>query len=227
MKNLLIFTLFSFVICQLNAQNTKTITVTGQSSMQLSPNEIIIAIKYSEYWTLPDEKQKTPIEDIEKVVLQSLKSAGVKAENMTFSAVRLEREYDRNKRRFHKRTLSKSVNICVYTADDIARVIKALEKDNLLERAVTEFRIAEVRHTEMENYKQQVKKSAVKDAKAKAELIVGTLGQRLGDIVTIKEVSARKDTQGMSAYSTANPGTNSGVSAMTISYELEAVFEIE
>jgi len=227
MKNVLCLTALFFLVGQAYAQDQKIITVTGQSSIQLSPNEIIIAITYSEYWNLPDRTKKTPITDIEKVVVQSLQSAGVKDKNMTFSAVRLTREYDRNKHRFDKRTLSKSVNICVYNADEIAEVIAALEQAGLLERAVTEFRIAEVRHTEMEDYQKQTRVAAVEDAKANAKLIVNTLGKQLGNIISVKEVKANKDTKGISAYSTANPGTNSGVSAMTISYELEIVFEIK
>ncbi len=227
MKNILCLIALFFIAGQAYAQDQKTITVTGQSSTQLSPNEIIIAITYSEYWNLPDQTKKTPITDIEKVVIQSLNSAGVKDKNMTFSAVRLAREYDRNKHRYHKRTLSKSVSICVYNADEIAKVIAALEQTGLLERAVTEFRIAEVRHTDMEDYQRQTRVAAVEDAKANAKLIINTLDKQLGNIISVKEVKANKDTQGMSAYSTANPEANSGVAAMTISYELEIVFEIK
>lgn len=224
------FLSLSYVQAQ-DAPKDNTITIWGESAIQLSPNEIIVNITFAEYWTDQEENNKVGIADIEKRILQALKTAAVKDKNITHSAVRLTREYDRQRRRYLKRSLSKSVNICVYTADEIAKVIAALENANLLEQAVTAFNIAELRHTDKAKYEAQAKVEAIQNAKAKGELIVSTLGKTLGEIVTIEEIHSthRPEAPG-SFYSTSNSGgasSNSGISPIIINYKLEAVFEIK
>jgi hypothetical protein len=43
------------------------------------------------------------------------------------------------------------MNVCVYTTDDIARVLTVLEPTGLLERGITDFGIGQLRHTKTED----------------------------------------------------------------------------
>ncbi len=235
MKNILVpFAALLILAGQTFAQEDKTITVSGKSTLQLSPNEIILAITFKEYWTDNNFTERVLLEDIERKLMDALRSAKVKEKNITHSAVTLLRDYDRNLRRYHNHHLSKTLSVCVYSADEIQAVIEALRQKALLGKAISGFRISDLRHTEVDQYKQQVKTEAIQNARANGKLIVEALGKKLGDIVTIKEVKSfnnwrSNDNNGTSFYSTANASGSdgSGVSPITITYELEAVFEIE
>lgn len=220
--------MFGFLSAQERPKDD-TITVSGSSTIQLSADEIVIKIDIGEYWLDAKQSEKVIIAEIEKKVIAALKSAGVKGGNITHSAVRLKRDYDSRTRRYGKRGLEKSLNICVYTADDIAKVLASLEAAGLLERAVKSFSISELRHTKKEEFEKKAKIAAIKDAKAKAELIVGALDKSLGEIVTIEEGGMTQRNRGESFYGTADDGglNTSGVSPIAISYNLKAVFKIK
>ncbi len=167
---------------------------------------------------------------IEKQLIKALKTAGIKDKNITYSAVQMHRDYDRVKRKYYNNRLYKTINVCVYAADEIAELIAILEKDGLLDKEVTNFGVGELRHTDMEKYKQQAKVEAIQDAQAKAKLILSTMGKKLGNISTIEEISAQRNSTDNSQgfYGTATPAsTNTGMSPITITYKLEAVFEIK
>jgi len=235
MKNILLsFTVLLILAGQTFAQENKTITISGTSTLQLSPNEIILAITFKEYWTDKNFTERVALEDIERKLMDALRSAKVKEKNITHSAVTLLRDYDRNLNRYHNHHLSKTLSVCVYSADEIQAVIEALRQKALLGKAISGFRINDLRHTDVEQYKQQVKTEAIQNARANGRLIVEALGKKLGEITSIKEVKSfnnwrNNDNNGTSFYSTANASNSggSGVSPITITYELEAVFEIE
>ncbi len=233
MKNILVsFAVLLILAGQTFAQENKTISVSGKSTLQLSPNEIILAITFNEYWKDKNFSERILLEDIEKKLMDALRSAKVKEKNITHSAVTLLREYDNRLRRYHNHHLSKTLSICVYSAEEIEVVIRALRQKALLGKAISGFHISDLRHTDMEEYKQQVKTEAIQNARADGQLIVEALGKKLGDIMTIKEIHSSNswhNNSGTSFYSTANASrsSQSGVSPITITYELEAVFQIE
>lgn len=226
-----VFALMHSLVSAGEGPKDQTITVSGSSTIRLSPDEIILNIRFGGYWIDGKEARKVGISEVEKPLLEALKKAGVKSENITHSAVSLTREYDRNRKRYHKQTLEKSLSICVYNASDIAGLLAALEPTGLLERGVSAFGISELRHTKKEEYEQKAKVAAIKDAKAKGELIVGALDKTLGDIVMIEESgTGNRSDRSESFYATANNdggGNQSGVSPIAISYTLKAVFEIK
>lgn len=221
---LLLLTVLS--ISSLNAQE-KTITVTGESTIQISPNEIILRIDYQEYWDTPKNEVKTTIKTIEKQVLKALKVAGVKDKNVTLGAVTLLRDYDRNKRIYTNRRLSKRLNVCVYSSDEIEKVIEVLEADNLFEKAIAQFQIASTRHTDKEAFEKQAKREAIVDAKNRANLILDAVGKKTGEILKVKELSGSGTQKSGDSFYSVQSENNSGVSAITVVYKVEAVFEIE
>ncbi len=207
-----------------------TIMVKGESVVQLAPNEIIISIRYEEYYS-DGGTQKTDIETIERQLMKALKTAGIKDQHITQSAVQLTRTYDRSKRKYEKNRLYKTINVCVFNAEEIANLINVLERASLFDKEITNFRISDMRHTDMEKYKEQAKVEAIKDAKAKAELLLSTLGKKVGDISKIREITNkylwnRPTDDGMSFYGIPQGNENSGISPISITYELEAVFKI-
>ncbi len=216
-------------LSNLTAQETqeKTITVTGESTIQISPNEIILRIDYSEYWATQKNEVKTTIKTIEAQILKALKIAGVKDKNITLGGVTLLREYDRSKRIYTNRRLSKQLNVCVYSSDEIEQVIEILEADNLFEKAITQFLIASTRHTDKEEFEKQAKKEAIIDAKEKANLVLSAVGKKVGEILKVKELSGSGTTNSGDSFYSVQSNNNSGVSAMTVVYRVETIFQIQ
>lgn len=227
MKVITLLLLSVISLSSIIAQEKRTITVSGESTIQISPNEIILRIDYSEYWATEKNEVKTTIKTIEKQILKSLKAAGVKDQNVTLGAVSLLRDYDRNKRVYTNRRLSKQLNVCVYSSSEIEKVIEVLEADNLFEKAVTQFLIASTRHTDKEKFEKQAKREAILDAKEKANLILAAVGKKSGEILSVKELSGSGTQNSGNSFYSVQSENNSGVSAITVVYKVETVFEIQ
>ena len=219
--------LFSFSMLSAQEIANKTICISGEASIQISPDEIILRIAYDEYWNTPKKLTKINIKTIEKKILSALKEAGVKDSNITLGAVRLLRDYNRVKSVYENRRLSKSLNVCVYHAKEIEKLIEILEAKGLLKKAISQFSIASLRHTNKEKFETQAKIEAIKNAREKASLLLNTLGKNIGEVIQIKEVKTQNNQQANESFYSSQSTNNSGVSLITINYSVEVIFEIK
>ncbi len=213
-----------------NAAQIPSISVTGKASYNLSPNEIIVEISYQEYFTTPDEKEESRvlIEDLEKKVLGSLEVLKIAKDKITMGAAQVVQPY-RDNTTMLKRRINKSLYVCVDNSDNYIKLIRQLEKDKLFEKIITQFNLVSYNHTEKEKYLTKSRAEAFKNAKAKAELILAQANQKLGKVVSIKEINYSFDNSSKgSFYSLDNFSneTTSGFKPIVINYELEVVFEI-
>jgi uncharacterized protein YggE len=214
----------------------QTITVTGSSTVNVSPNEIIIEIRYQEYFEgTEEEPNRVSIDQIESKVLKALGEARIEDEKITLGGINVVRPtiYRNNERIFLKRRLSKTLMICVETTDQLLKVVRQLEKANLMDEIITTFEIVETKHTDIESYQKQVKVDAFKDAQEKANLILSTAAQKPGDVVTIREIPDTPMRGPMemapSTYSfEETPGSSiSGFKPIQVKYKIEVVFMID
>jgi uncharacterized protein YggE len=205
-----------------------TITVTGESTYNLSPNEIIITISYQEYFTDPEEalSSKVAIETIEPKVLASVKNAGVPDDKVTMGEARLIRP--RMRQEYGRRRINKSISVCVSDTEAYLRLIRQFEKNRLFDQEVTEFNLTDYRHTEREQFEQKCQGEAFADARAKAERIAAQSDRRVGKLYRVMEQS----NQGQSNFSgstydlVAAPSGESGFQGIIVRYRVEAVFEL-
>ena len=205
-----------------------TIMVTGAHVHNLSPNEIIINLNYQEYYTSPQESResKVRIDAIEKLVLQSVSSAGIKSDKITMGAANFIQPNRNNG--FKKGRIDKSLYVCVSNTDEYIRLIEQLEDDGLFDKIITRFTISNYNHTEKSTYLMESRALAYKDAKDKAELILAESNKKCGEVLTIKEINANSNNGSGSFYAVDNSAdeTTSGFQPINISYRLEVVFEI-
>ncbi len=213
----------------------KTITVTGSSSINVSPNEIIIEIRYQEYFKGEEqEANRVTIEKIEEKVLAALGKAKIDDEKITLGGISVIRPsiYKNNERIDLKRRLSKTLFICVETTDQLLKVVRQLEAAKLMDEVLTAFEIVETRHTDIEAFEKQVKIDAFKDAQNKANLILSSSNQKPGAVITVKEF-VQQPVRGLefsgSTYEVV-PSTSSQISGfkpIQVTYKIEVVFGIE
>lgn len=227
MKHLLTCLLFLFAL-NVYAQSPPSITVTGESTYNLSPNEIIINISYQEYFTDPDEalSSKVAIETIEPKVLASVKKAGVPDDKVTMGEARLVRPRERQE--YGRRRINKSISVCVSDTEAYLRLIRQFEKDKLFDLEVTDFNLSDYRHTEREQFEQKCQGEAFAAARAKAERIAARSDRKVGKVYRVMEQS----NQGQSGFSgstyelVAAPGGESGFGGIIVRYRVEVVFEL-
>ncbi|MCG8332728.1 MAG: SIMPL domain-containing protein [Chitinophagales bacterium] len=213
-----------------------TIKVTGSSTVNVSPNEIIIKVQYQEYFDGDErEENRVTIDQIEAKVLKALGKARIEDDKITLGGISVVRPsiYRNNERVFLKRRLNKSLFICVVDTDQLLKVVRALEEAQLMDEVITIFEIVETKHTDIEDFKKQVKIDAFKDAVEKANLILSTSEQQVGDVINVKEYKPYQQPNPMefspSTYEVAETPSSqiSGFKPIQVTYRIEVVFEIE
>ncbi|MEW7290628.1 SIMPL domain-containing protein [Aquimarina sp. 2304DJ70-9] len=206
----------------------RTITVTGSSTVNLSPNEIILKISFQEYFLDKEEKpeSKVVLEVLEEKVRKAIGKSGINKEKITLGSVQIVQPYKNGV--YQKRRLNKSLFVCVENTQQHINLARTLEEDNLFDETITDFSVIELRHTEKESYLTKSRSLAYGEALKKAKLILSQSGQQLGKVIRIKELNNNRASNASgSFYSVESTAGNSGFSPIVISYNLEVTFEIK
>ena len=155
-----------------------------------------------------------------------MKKAGVKSADVTMGGVYIVRPYKNGT--YQKRRLNKSLYVCVKNTEEYICVTRHLEKENLFDDIITEFSIAEFKHTEKEAYLTKSRSLAYENAKEKALLILSTSGKSLGGVIKINEMGQYNPSNARSLYAVESDAaiSVSGFKPIVVSYKLEITFEI-
>lgn len=188
-----IFIISALAICQTNISPginpyPKTITVTGSASMDIIPDEIFVQVDLREY-----EKKgsgKTDIEKIRTRFLESCKSLGIPDSLISVVSYQgMDRLYWLyKKRKAPDMTASISYQIKCSSTKLIEDFIEKLDDE-----ATQNFFIAKRSHSNMEEYRKQLKIQAVKAAKEKADYLANAIGERVGETISIHEPTEAVD----------------------------------
>ncbi len=180
----LIFSILLLSFLSLNAQVQKNfidqnyIELTGTSRLEVSPNEIYLTIKISEN----NKKLKLSVEKQEKLMIDELKKNNIKLdENFTIKDFRSYYSYGFLKTPDIKK--SKIYELMLTNANELAIVYKSLEKIG-----ISNITINRVDHSDIEDFKLQVKINAIKIAKTKAKKYAEAIDQSIGRALYIQEV---------------------------------------
>ncbi len=208
-------------------EKDKTITVTGTSVFNLSPNEVIVKISFQEYFLNNKETSdnKVAIETLEKKVRASVNTLKIDQQKITVGSAQIVRPYKNGI--YQKRRLNKSLFVCLDNIEQYVNLTRALEKDTLFDKIITGFSITELRHTQKKSYETKSRGEAYKKALEKAELIISQSPQNLGKVIRIRELNKNQasNPEG-SFYSVENSDGASGFTPIIVSYTLEVTFEI-
>lgn len=184
MKNLF-FALLLACPALLPAQTTTmqktepSITVTGMAELEIEPDEIYMNVTLREF---TKDKKKYTIEELETSFLNfvekttSTPRADVKMDNVTAQVIAM-------KRKQKDAVIEKTYEV-KYKNTEQAQMLM-LVQDSLHLNSVY---IKRYWHSNMEEYKQQVRVSAVTNSKDKATYMLAALGQKPGKILTMYEV---------------------------------------
>lgn len=191
MKNFLLLILLATSLTTFAQQHNsklRTIEVKGSAEMEVEPDEIVLIIGIQEYWEEEfeknkepeDYKTKVPLAIIEDDVVKKLRKAGIKKESVK---VRNVGNYWRQQGK--EFLFSKQLEVELSDFSKINDLIDLLDA-----KGIRNLNIGELRHSEIEDFKNQVKIEALKNARKKANVLVESVGEELGEVITITEISS-------------------------------------
>ena len=181
-RKLVLFTAFValasiFTIQAQDIHNRPCIDVSGKAEMFVDPDEIILSIVINE----KDYSKKTTLEKLEKEMIKSLKEIGINTKK-NLTVVDLSSDINHYKIKKDEIKLSKTYRLKTSSAKEATTALLALE-----EVGISEINIAQVKCTKIEDYKDEVRALAMKDAMRKAKILTDAINQPLGKAIYITE----------------------------------------
>ena len=174
---LLFLPLLTFSQTQNSIDNVPSIEVIGIAEKEIAPNKITIKIVFQEN----NDKNTISIEEQENNLKSKLKeknfdTSKLLIQNVNSYLYRINRKTsDVNNR--------KEYSIIVSNSEEAYKVFKILDEIN-----VKEAKIIETSHTEIQNYRKEVKKLALQTAKEKATELLKSIGEEIDKPLLIKEI---------------------------------------
>ncbi len=210
--------------------STRTIHVTGTAEKEIEPDIIIFTITIKEYWKEEFEKGKkyedyqtrVPMSSIEPEILNQLKKAGVKDNEIKVSAIG--NFYRQAGKEF---LVSKTLVLTLSDLKTVDAISKAVSS-----KGISNMRISELKHSKMDDLKKEVKIEALKAAKEKAEYMLEAIGEKCGQVLVINESTLGYNTPApyqMERYkmmADGNSNSATDVKNIKISYVVSATFAI-
>lgn len=232
------------------AQNTNdataapehSILVTGMAELEIVPDEIYVGVYLQEF---TKDKKKYTIEELENSFLNFVdKTTGtprtdVKMDNTSARIIAM-------KRKQKDAVIAKSYEVKYKNNEQVELLFAAADSLN-----ISSVRIVRYSHSKIEEYKQQVRENAMKDARKKADYMLGAIGQKAGKATNVYDsnpqvgiydgiddfrgfrgnVYSRSYGDTMGTAGSLNPEYNSNSSpslskTIKLSYKVQVTFEI-
>jgi len=214
-----------------NNETIRFIEVTGSSELEIDPDEIRFEIGIEEYWKeefekrteFKDYKTKVPIAEIESQLLADLTKIGIVKESITVKEVG---NYWRH--RGKEFMISKQLEIKLFDFKKVEEITNTINT-----RGINYMVIKELKNKNMTEDRKKVKIEALKAAKVKAAYLLESLGNHVGDVISITELAERNDFGG-SQNATSNmvmeqPDISGieNIKKIKLRYEMKVKFEIK
>jgi len=154
------------------------IEVTGKAEMEVTPDRIYMSITINE----KDSKGKIVLAQSEKDMMTKLKALGIDTKK-DLSVKDMSSNFKKYWVKGSEIMTSKEYQLLVTTAQMAGTVMQDLEKIG-----ISNVSIERVDHSQMEQFRREVKINAVKIAKEKAVAMASAIGQTAGKAIYIQEV---------------------------------------
>lgn len=212
----------------------KKIEVTGTAEMEVVPDELYVNFTLQEYYN--KSKEKISIDNIQKDFLDRCAKAGITKDRIfiqNMTGFDQSYWYWRKQKKEQPDLMASTTYIIKFSnAADIDKLVNKLD-DN----ATKNMFISKTTHSKMEEFRKEVKIKALQAAKAKAQYLCESIGEKAGPVIFIHEVddtgniapymerNMMMTNASMDASSTANEGID--FQKIKIKYHMEAHFAIQ
>ena len=210
------------------AQNTevktRSIEVKGSSEMEITPNEIFVAITIKEYKKGGD---KVSLDDLESGLVKSLKKLDISEDKLRVQNVY---GYNWNWRKKKADDFMGSKNFILEVSDlkKMNDLVELLDPEGLNNMNVQSYS-----HSNIEDFRRQVKIGAMKAAKEKATYLLESVDEKVGKILEVQEIEYGYQQPMMMrsnvAYESADASgyqSNVDFKKIKVRAEMRVVFEI-
>ncbi len=235
-RNFIFIILFFSLSLNSYTQDTKYIEVTGSAEMFIEPDEFIYIIRIEEYWkdeyweqdtvtylNVKKYKNKVLIKDIETPLLEKLSELGLEKKNIRITEIGNYRGWFNN-----EMLISKQIELTLKDFKTIDTILSKLDK-----KGIDYINIGELKNKELSNYRKEVKKRALKEAKEKAEYLLESIDKKLGGVISITEIETQPNywsrdlTMSNSTMSSPDNKNVDNDKKIKLRFEIKARFEIE
>jgi len=223
------FTFLSLAVFAQANNEVRFIEVKGSAEMEVEPNEMVLSITIQEYFEEEFQKNKepgdyetkVPLAKIEDGLIKSLRKAGIKKSDVRVPG--MGNYWHQQGKEF---LFSKTLEVKISDLSKVNLLTSLLDA-----KGIRSFNVGQMSHSDVEKFRKQIKTDALKNARKKATYLVESLGEELGEVLSITELN-----QGISrpymaknqmmaadaAYESVNQVQN-----ITISYQVTARFRIK
>jgi uncharacterized protein YggE len=215
----------------------RTIEVTGSAEKEVTPDEVYYTVTLTEYM-----KGKTKIEmpELENRFMKKAEAAGAKKEDIQ---VQNQYMYDYWYSYYYKHRrdnyfASKTFEIKLSKPEMIEKLMGGEDSLNYTSASISRFD-----NSNKHAYRDTLKIQALKAARKKAEMLLSSIGEELGPVITITEIESPQENylyypyfyggnlasneNNVSSSETAQQGNTANFKDMKLRYEMKVVFEIK
>ena len=184
---LLFFISLNFAFSQDIKENyPRFIEVTGSAEKEIKPDIILYDICIQEYFKeeyeagkdYKDYVTKISLDDIEKELVLELSKLGISKDQITITEGN---NYSKINGKSFMSTKTLQLNL-----SDFKKINELIQK--IKTKGISYMRIAELKNKDLSQFKKQVKIDAMKDAKEKAALLLESVGNTIGQVISVKEI---------------------------------------
>jgi uncharacterized protein YggE len=222
-------------------KQTPYIEVVGSAEMEVEPDEIHLEVTIAEYsYTKPqkigsDKKVSVSINKAETTLMDILKKEGIKKDQIFLKNTSKGYYYaDWNGYKDYDVKMQKKYEIVFTGFAQLDRTLKALPS---ADEGITNITITSTKNNNIEQYRKQVKIQAMKAAKDKAQYLLESIGNQVGNPVSIIEID---NDGGYTPYFRSNvmmakaggvedaaEEPNAQMQKIKLKYQIRAQFEIK
>jgi uncharacterized protein len=156
----------------------KSISVTGTAEMEIVPDEIYVRVVLKEYLK---DKNKVPLEKLEKELNQAVVAAGIAKEDFTVEQIS-GISWSRKKKDDAELYNSKSFIVKVSTPGKMDEILNKVNAESIYSVEIRNYS-----HSKIIELKKQLKIEAIKAAKAKATYLLEAIDEKIGGAIQINE----------------------------------------
>ncbi len=210
----------------------RRIEVTGFSEMEVMPDELYFSISLQEYFKdEKNQKDRVLISTLEKQLVQAIAAAGLPTENLSVSGVGGYQRYWEKDKKPSTFLESKQYELKVERADKLDGILSKVDS-----RGIQFANMSRADHSRKEEFKNQVKVEALKNAKEKAAFLLNAIGEKTGLVLEIRELEEgasypqplyKSNMRMASADASGTPDSDLDYQKIKLSYRMQAVFEIK
>jgi uncharacterized protein YggE len=180
MKKLLLIPIFLFpffLSAQEYFKGEHFIEVTGTADQEIEPNEIYVMIRLKEF---EENRQKTSLEKLEKDFYGAMKEAGIERKRIELADAGsdLGKFGRKDKAAFREKTFQ----VKLTSAAELEKFIEKLSPVK-----VDSVDVTRLHHSDYEKIKLDLKVKALQAAKAKAEVLLKSIGAEIGKPLMVRD----------------------------------------